>query len=60
MKQIQMPIEEPYNPIDDMTESEYEALADKNDYIQGEYDDYMENQRKQRMEEYYGKDYSAV
>lgn len=47
MKQIERTDMEPYDPYEDMSQEEYDALMEKEDLIQGAYDEYLDNQRKE-------------
>ena len=40
--------EEPYSPLDYMTDEEYEAYCERMDRIEGERDEYIDRLRKER------------
>lgn len=48
MKQYERTDMEPYDPYEDISQEEYEALMEREDLEQGSYDEYLENQRKER------------
>lgn len=50
MIQIERTDEEPYYPVDDMTEEDYEALCERMDWMEAERDEYYDRLRKEIME----------
>ena len=47
MKQIERNDPELYDPYEDMSQEEYEAMMEREDQRQGAFDEYLDNQRKQ-------------
>lgn len=48
MRQLERNDQEPYYPEDSMTDEEYEALLTKEENSIGEYEEWLDNQRRER------------